>query len=141
MKKYLLCYYDLFFDPQKLTLKVSKHLKFNKSFLIENKKHSLFNYINSNVDDFIKDFKENYFDKSEIIKSNLKPGEMYNDRPDIFILEREYTVDLSQTFQTIEKQYSDNELNVPLKSFFGNVSKKNMVRKMYKTGRNIAQNL
>lgn len=128
-KKYLLCYYDLFFDPQKLTLKVSKHLKFNKSFLIENKKHSLFNYINSNVDDFIKDFKENYFDKSEIIKSNLKPGEMYNDRPDIFILEREYTVDLSQTFQTIEKQYSDNELSVPLKSFFGNVSKKNMVRK------------
>lgn len=128
-KKYIMCYYDLFFDPYKLTLKVGKQLKFNKSFLIENKKHSLFNYINSNVDDFINDFKENYLEKSEIIKSNLRPGEIFNDRPEIFILEREFSVDLTQTFKTIEQQYSNNELNVPLKSFFGNISRRNIVRR------------
>lgn len=45
-KKYIICYYDVVFDPEKGWLKLKADLKFNKSFLIEGRKHSLFNYVN-----------------------------------------------------------------------------------------------
>lgn len=124
-KKYIICYYEIYFDPSKKSLSVCKDLKFNKSLLIEGRKHSLFNYVNSDIEEFISDFKEKYWEKLEIIKSNLRKGEIINSRPDMFLLEREYTVDLNSTFENIEERYINNELSVPLKSFFGNISRKN----------------
>ena len=124
-KKYLVCYYNIYFDPYKKILKVSSDLQFNKSFLIDGRKHSLFNYINSDVEVFIKNFKEKYRENIEIIKSNLKPGEVINTRPDIFIMEREYVVNLELTFQTIQNDYINGQLSSPLKSFFGNITKRN----------------
>ena len=45
-KKYVVCYYDVLFDPYNKTMRIKNELKFNKSFLIEGRKHSLFNYVN-----------------------------------------------------------------------------------------------
>jgi len=128
-KKYLICYYDLFFDPERLSLKVSSKLRFNNSFFVEGRKHSLFNYVSMNVDDFIDGFIENYHDKVEILRKNLKKGEVINQRPDIMILEKDYMVNLSSTYSEIETEYQNNTLNVPLKSFFGNISRRNIMRR------------
>lgn len=124
-KKYLVCYYEVFFDPYKKTLSVNKDLKFNKSLLIEGRRHSLFNYVNSDVEEFIKGFKENYWERIEILKNNLRDGEVINTRPDMFFLEREYIVDLSYTFDIIQGKYLNGDLSTPLKSFFGNISRRN----------------
>jgi len=128
-KKYVVCYYEILFDPSKKILRLKDELKFNKSFLIEGRKHSLFNYINMDIDKFIRGFKDNYNKSREILYSNLKKGEVINERPDVFLLEREYLVDLESIFNSIENKYSNNELNTPLKSFFGNISKRNNIRR------------
>ena len=128
-KKYVVCYYDVLFDPYNKTMRIKHELKFNKSFLIEGRKHSLFNYVNMDVEKFIDGFVENYDDKRQILYSNLKKGEVLNERPDMFLLEREYVVDLESVFNSIEHKYINNELNIPLKSFFGNISKRNNVRR------------
>lgn len=128
-KKYLICYYDVFFDPKKLSLKVNDKLRFNKSFFIEGRKHSLFNYVSMNVDEFINGFIDNYQEKFEILLKNLKKGEVINQRPDMMILEKDYVVNLSSTYSAIEEDYQNNTLSVPLKSFFGNISRRNIMRR------------
>lgn len=128
-KKYIICYYDVVFNPEKKWIRIKKELKFNKSFMIDGRKHSLFNYINMDADQFIENFKKDYFTNSEIIKSSLRKGEIYDDTPEIFLLEREYVVDLSKTFEEIESNYHAKTLSVPLKSFFGNITRRNNIRK------------
>ncbi len=128
-KKYIICYYNLFFDPEKKWLKLDDELIFNKSFLVEGRRYSLFNYISMDIDEFIKNFRQDYFNKIQIIKKHLKKGEIFDDTPEIFLLERQVTVDLFSTFESIETNYCNNLLQTPLKSFFGNMSKKNYYRK------------
>lgn len=128
-KKYIICYYDIVFNPEERWIRLKNELKFNKSFLIEGRKHSLFNYINMDVDEFIKDFKENYHERTQLIRDNLKKGEIFDDTPEIFLLEREFTIDLTKTFEEIENNYRNNTLSIPLKSFFGNITKRNNIRR------------
>ncbi|MDY4788584.1 MAG: AAA domain-containing protein [Bacilli bacterium] len=128
-KKYVVCYYDLFFDPKNKTLELGNTLKFNKSFLIEGRKHSLFNYINMDVDTFIDDFEDNYFESVDLIRGYLSFNEVINERPDIFLLERDYTVDLALTYDKIEQHYNEKKLSVPLKAFFGNLTTKDIRRR------------
>lgn len=127
--KYVMCYYDLLFDPKEKCLKVSKELKFNKSFLVEGRKHSLFNYVNMDLEEFIENFQSNYAEYREMVCSSLRHGEYYNERPEIFILEREYSINLASTYDEITRRYTENDLNTPLKSFFGNISKRNNIRR------------
>lgn len=128
-KKYIICYYDVVFNPEKKWLQIDKHLKFNKSFLINGRKVSLFNYIDMDVDEFIKDFDKLYSEKREYIRSHLKYGELYDEMPELMLLERDMSVDLSATYNQIEYDYFNDLLETPLKSFFGNITKRNNLRR------------
>lgn len=127
--KFVIAYYNVSFDPSKKSLVLDKRVNFNKSFLIEGRKHSLFNYVNIDVDKFIESFEKNYHEYLELIQENLKGREIVNTRPDMMILQRELTVNLTDTYNVIETKYENNNLPVPLKSFFGNISKRNNIRR------------
>ena len=130
-KKYLACYYNVLFDPQAKTLRIRDKLRFNKSFLIEGRRHSLSNYISMNVDEFIENFKEKYIDEYRpLLIDSLKTGEVLDEMPDMMILKRDFNVKLEQTYYSIEERYFTNSLSVPLKSFFGNISRANYNRKV-----------
>lgn len=128
--KFVICYYTLTFDPIKKSLVLDKKLRFNHSFLIEGRRHSLFNYINMNIDEFTNTFPEKYNEYCGIIEHNLRPGEYINTRPDIMLLQREVPVDLADTYNIIETKYHTNSLPIPLKSFFGNITKRNNIRRI-----------
>ena len=127
--KFVIAYYNVSFDPKRKSLVLDKRVNFNKSFLIEGRKHSLFNYVNMDVDKFIETFEANYYEYLELIQENLIGREVVNTRPDMMILQREITVNLEDTYNVIEKKYENNNLPVPLKSFFGNISKRNNIRR------------
>ncbi len=128
-KKYVICYYVLTFDPIKKSLILDHQLRFNPSFLIEGRRHSLFNYINMDIDKFTKTFVENFNEYQEMIRMNLRPNEYINTRPDMMLLQRDVPVNLTETFDTIETKYNEGEVPIPLKSFFGNITKKNNIRR------------
>ena len=127
--KYIICYYELTLDPSKKSLVLDKKLRFYQSFMIEARRHSLFNYINMDVDEFSRSFYEKYEQYHNIIASNLRASETINTRPDIMLLQREVPVDLMETFNVVEDKYNSNSLPIPLKSFFGNITKRNNIRK------------
>ena len=124
-KKFVICYYELKFNPAKKSLILDNTPRFNQSFLIEGRKHSLFNYINMDMDEFTRTFIDNFEEYQTIISNNLRAGERIDTMPDIMLLQRDVSVDLTETYNVIEEKYNSNTLPVPLKSFFGNISKKN----------------
>ena len=127
--KFVIAYHNVSFDPSQKSLVLDRRVSFNKSFLIEGRKHSLFNYVNMDVDEFIETFGKNYHEYLEVIQENLKGKEIINTRPDMMILQREMTVNLVETYNAIESKYQEGSLPTPLKSFFGNISKRNNVRR------------
>lgn len=128
-KKYVICYYNLKYNPKIKSIVLDNTIQFNQSFLIDGRKHSLFNYINMNVDDFTKTFKEKYSYYHDLIRENLKEGELINTRPEVMLLQRDIPVDLEETFNVIEEKYKTGKLPIPLKSFFGNITKRNNIRR------------
>lgn len=127
--KFVIAYYPITFDPLQKSLILNKQLRFNPAFIVDGRRHSLFNYINMDIDYFTKTFEKNFKEYQEIIRDNLRPGEYINTRPDIMLIQRDIPVDLSEIYSTIEERYLSNNLSVPLKSFFGNITKKNNMRK------------
>ena len=127
--KFVIAYYNVSFDPSKKSLVLDKRVCFNKSFLIEGRRHSLFNYVNMDVDKFIETFEQNYHEYLALIQENLKGKEVVNTRPDMMILQRELSVNLADTYNVVEEKYENNNLAVSLKSFFGNISKRNNIRR------------
>lgn len=127
--KFVIAYYPIYFNPIEKSLTLDEDLHFNSSFLIEGTPHSLFNYINMDIDKFTSTFKENYIEYKETILSSLRPGETLDTRPDIMLLSHRSEAPLDETYSAIEEKYSSGNLSTPLKSFFGNITKKNNLRR------------
>lgn len=123
--KYLICYYILTFDPIKQSLVLDKNLHFNQTFLIEGRRHSLFNYIKMDMDEFCKTFITNFLSYQKLISENLKANEFIDTRPDMMLIQRDIPINLYETYNVIEEKYLNNELPIPLKAFFGNIRKYN----------------
>ncbi|MBR5388761.1 MAG: DNA helicase [Clostridia bacterium] len=127
--KYVIAYYTITFDPLQKSLILDKQLRFNSAFMIDGRRHSLFNYINMDMDLFAKTFEKNFKEYQQIIQTNLRQGEYIDTRPDIMLIQRDVPIDLSETYEVIEKKYLKNNLCTPLKSFFGNITKRNNLRR------------
>lgn len=128
-KKFVIAYYILTFDPKKKSLILDKKLRFNQSFMVEGRKHSLFNYVKMDMDEFAKSFIDQFEYYQNLINENLRSNEIINTKPDIMLIQREIPVDLTETYEVIEEKYNNNELPIPLKSFFGNITKRNNFRR------------
>ncbi|KAL6636328.1 putative DNA helicase [Neocallimastix sp. 'constans'] len=128
-KKYIVCYYVLTFDPKKKSLVITPQLRFNESFMIEGRPQSIFKYIRMDVDEFTRTFESNQTEYENIISENLWYGEYINTKPEIMLLEREISVDLTDTYFVIEDKYRRKVLPDPLKSFFSSNSKVNNVER------------
>lgn len=138
-KHYIVCYYNVMFNPINNSLSIDDTLRFNKSFihkrLLEEKvaedecKSTLFQYTEMDVDTFIEDFRNNEEECISIIESNLRNGEISNTRPEIVLLERDVPVDLRITYDAIIRRSTEGKLNVPLKSFLGKITLRDKRRK------------
>lgn len=127
--KFVVSYYELKFDPVKKSLVLDKKRRINQSFLIRGRRHSLFNYINMDADEFTNTFSEKCDEYIQMIAESLKAGEVIDTRPDIMLLQREMPANLEETYNIIETKYHTNALSTPLKSFFGNITKRNNIRR------------
>ncbi|ORY81687.1 P-loop containing nucleoside triphosphate hydrolase protein [Neocallimastix californiae] len=108
---------------------ITPQLRFNESFMIEGRPQSIFKYIRMDVDEFTRTFESNQTEYENIISENLWYGEYINTKPEIMLLEREISVDLTDTYFVIEDKYRRKVLPDPLKSFFSSNSKVNNVER------------
>ena len=132
-KKYVVLYYEIRFNPDNKELSIDLRPRVNESFLIEGKKHSLSAYIDIDPKEFVYNITNNldeYLNPyTEIIRSNLRAGEIINQLPEFLILERTISANLAPTYSTITEKIESGELEYPLKAFFGNVRRYGAKRK------------
>ncbi len=132
-KKYVVLYYDVYFNPADKTLFINPELRVNESFLIQNKRHSITSYIDINPQEFIynitnktNEYLEEY---TELIRANLRDTEIINQLPEFMILQRAIKANLGPTYQMIEEKIESGNLEHPLKAFFGNPNRFGVKRK------------
>lgn len=132
-KKYVVLYYEIRFNPDNKELSIDPTPRVNESFLIEGKKHSLSAYIDIDPKEFIYNITNNldeYLNPyTEVIRANLRTGEIINQLPEFLILERTISANLAPTYSTITEKIESGELEYPLKAFFGNARRYGAKRK------------
>lgn len=132
-KKYIVLYYDVRFNPATKKLSINDMPRVNQSFLIENKKHSLSSYIDINPQEFVNNItrylNEYLIIYTELIRDNLRSGEIINQMPEFMILERNISANLAPTYRVIEEKIEKEDLEHPLKAFFGNSNRFGAKRK------------
>lgn len=132
-KKYIVLYYDVRFNPSNKKLSICDIPRVNQSFLIRNKRHSLSSYIDIDPQEFTNNI-SNHLDQylneyTELIRANLRDGEMINQLPEFLILQRSISAILAPTYNTIEEKIENGNLDYPLKAFFGNTNRFGSKRK------------
>jgi len=127
-KKYVVLYYDVYFNPERKILSINSTPRVNKSFLIKDKRHSITSYIDIDPEEFIKNItyniKDYYREYTELIRSNLRSSEIINSLPEFMILERSIPANLYETFNIIQEKQESGDLERPLKAFFGNCDRR-----------------
>ncbi len=123
-KKYIVLYYDICFNPTNKSLSIINKPRINQNFLIKDKKHSINSYIDIDPDKFTKNIttniREYYKIYRELIRANLRTGEIINELPEILILQRSIAANLTETYDIIAQKQENGFLERPLKAFFGN---------------------
>lgn len=132
-KKYVVLYYEVQFNPSNKKLSINNMPRINRSFLINDKRHSLSSYIDINPQEFIHnitnhlDYYLNYY--TDLIRANLRKTEIINQMPEFMILQRDIKANLIDTYNIIEEKIENGTLEHPLKAFFGNVNRFGAKRK------------
>lgn len=122
-KKYIYVYQHLLFNPKKEELSLEGEIKFNATFMIEGKKHSLSMYTEMNVGEFQKAYIENPLETTAILQDGIHNNtEQIDTRPDLFVLQRQTTIPLHKIYASIEKKHQEKSLGVPCKAFFGDIT-------------------
>ncbi|MBR6133635.1 MAG: DNA helicase [Bacilli bacterium] len=132
-RKYVVLYYDVVFNPDGKTLSVINIPRVNQSFLIKDKRYSISSYIDIDPNEFEKNITHNiyqyYKEYRELIRANLRVGEIINELPEFMILQRSISAILRPTFEVIQKKQEKGLLERPLKAFFGNSNRTGAKRK------------
>jgi hypothetical protein len=119
--KFVVAYRKLLFDPVGKTLIIGSTTNFNSNFYINDTKYSLSYYTDLSPIDFESSYRE---DTNGIIKQlsdNFRSGELANTRPEVVVLGYKQ-FNISDIYDEINSEHSKNEMQIPLKAFFQNLS-------------------
>lgn len=117
--RYVVAYRDLQLDFKHKTLKMSDKSSINKSFLIEEKRHTIGNYLTIDPDEFCDSFDKNAKVYAEMMESNFRDGERPDTRAAIFLIQRSVQTGVEEAFNAIYLMSQEKKMTQPVKAFFG----------------------
>ena len=130
-EEYVFVYQKMTFDPKTKYLSLDGEAKFNQSFAVDGKCHSLSNYTELNASEFEDLYNQDAEQAENIIReSALHFHEAISTLPNIMILTREMGVNLGHIFSKVIEKHEKNILEVPFRAFFGDISMKDNGKKI-----------
>ncbi len=127
-KEYVVAYYPLSLNVKTKELVIKDKLVINKSSLIQETKVSLASYLDISIDDFVTLIHSNFDEAKELLRNNLRSNEKLDENPLIMLINRDFNIEYEKVYEYIIKKHKDGELELPLKAFFGEMSKRNKGR-------------
>lgn len=129
---FVVAYRRVNFDPDKKILKIEPNIRINQSFLIGETKYSLRNYLDVDAEEFQSNFSSNTEYYKNILKESLKPpNEVLDTKPYLMDISRKPSVNYELELSSIVDMKENNDLNVPMKAFFGDMSIRHLGKKDY----------
>ena len=125
---YVVCYYDVRFNPATKKLYLDSKLRVNHSFFCEGTKSSIYDYLDIKVEDFVDLLKNDFEAAKKYLLERLFKGELLSTRPIMYLQEIHYYLQFGDLFHQIEDDYKKGKLTPPLKSFFGLMNASSYVR-------------
>ncbi len=122
---YVVVYYPLRLDVKAKSLVIQNDWVVNKSFLIDENKVSLSSYLTMNPDDYIVALHDNFEEAKNTLRDNLNNYEILDENPLIMLISRKVNMEYDSVFESIAKKHKEGTLELPLKAFFGELSKRN----------------
>jgi superfamily I DNA and/or RNA helicase len=119
--KFVVAYKLLTFDPVEKTLRIGTSIHFNSNFYIKDTKYSLSYYTDLSPTDFEASYREDNNGTIGQLTENFRSGELPNTRPEIVVLGYKQ-IDISDIYDEINTDHSKNEMQIPLRAFFQNLS-------------------
>lgn len=119
--KFVVAYRKLTFDPVLKTLHIAEEVSFNSNFYIKEAKYALSYYTDMSPVDFEEAYVQDKLGTINKLCSSFIAGEIPNSKPEIVVLGYAQ-IDISAIFEQIDTAHSLNNLEVPLKAFFQNMS-------------------
>ncbi len=119
--KFVIAYRKLTLDPVNKTLHVNSKTQFNSNFYVKDVKHSLAYYTDLSPADFEAIYIKDKTEAIELLRGTFKTGELPNTRPEVVVLGYAQ-IDISGIYDNIHAEYVRKEMEVPLRTFFQNLS-------------------
>lgn len=127
-KEYIVAYYPLNLDVKTKTLMIRNDLIINKSFLIGENKVSLASYLTINPDEYISLLHSNFEEAREMLRDNLRSFEKLDENPLLMLISRDINIEYDSVYESIVEKHKNGTLELPMKAFFGELSKRNKGR-------------
>ena len=127
-KEYIVAYYSLGLNVKAKTLMINDELIINKSFLIGENKVSLSSYLTINPDEFISLLHSNFEEAKEMLRDNLRSTEKLDENPLLMLISRDINIEYDSVYESIVEKHKNGTLELPMKAFFGELSKRNKGR-------------
>lgn len=119
--KFVVAYRKLTYDPVEKKLYLGTKTNFNSNFYIEDIKYSLSYYTNISPTDFETSYLKDQLATIESLQDSFRYGELPNTRPEIVVLGFAQ-IDIAGIYDEINSEHIKEELQIPLKAFFQNLS-------------------
>lgn len=128
---YVLAYRKMNFDVARRRLVAEDEVTICKEFTIEGEKLSIRRFLPEEYLELLENFEDNQeFIKDYITKINPQIKGV-DDMPYLLTLIREMPLDLNQEYAAIMHMYQEDSISIPLKAFFGELTKQPARRKQY----------
>lgn len=128
---YVLAYRRMNFDVARRRLVAEDEVTICKEFTIEGEKLSIRRFLPEEYLELLENFEDNQeFIKDYITKINPQIKGV-DDMPYLLTLIREMPLDLNQEYAAIMHMYQEDSISIPLKAFFGELTKQPARRKQY----------
>lgn len=128
---YVLAYRRMNFDVAKKRLIADPDITICREFTLEGETLSIRRFLSEEYLDLLEDFEKN----QEQIKDQITKGnpqiQGVDDMPYLLTLDRDLPLDLNQEYESILDMYSRDEVTMPIKAFFGELTRQPVRRKQY----------
>lgn len=128
---YVLAYRKMNFDVAKKRLIAEEDITICREFTLEGETLSIRKFLSEEYLDLLEDFEKHQEQiKDEITRTNPQIKGV-DDMPYLLTLERDNMLDLNREYESIMDMYREENVTVPIKAFFGELTRQPVRRKQY----------
>ena len=125
---YVMAYRQLRLDPERRQLTIGRNVTFCREFTVRNgrasEQQSIRRYLDEGDLPLLNDFAANREAVKDLIAQRIGSAQLVDDEPHIMVIARDLAVNLVPEYDAISAMYDEGKLTVPLKAFFGDLTKR-----------------